>query len=284
MRDDSWFPWFPTVFKRATAHLTPAQDGLYRRLIDYYMETREPLPDNEIALARICGVSVECFKDASSILRAFFKEKDGLLFHDFCDNQLDLQDKRSRKRSEIASKAANARHKKNKLNQEHDCIKHTPSNASPLHKRATGQDRTGQDILLLSKDNNRGKLKNEFVLPDWIPKDLWDKFLEHRKKNKSPMTPYAQTLAIKELEKLAETGNHPIEVINQTIARGWKGFFELKQNQKGNYQNGKTRSQLADEAAERALARLNAMEEYEQQSDSEESGQLSIEGTGSPIL
>ena len=40
-------------------HLNPFQDGCYLRLVDHYMETRQPLADNDAALARIIGISVE---------------------------------------------------------------------------------------------------------------------------------------------------------------------------------------------------------------------------------
>ena len=42
-----WFPWYPERYKNKTLHLTVEQGGIYRRLIDHYMETRQPLPDND---------------------------------------------------------------------------------------------------------------------------------------------------------------------------------------------------------------------------------------------
>ena len=119
-----WYPFFPEEYKKATRHLTAEQDGIYRRLIDEYMETREPLPDNDIALARIAGVSEIKWLDAKRIVIAYFTHKNGMISHQFCDQQLDIQDKRSRRRSESAEKAAKKRWKNNKQKQPLKCAPH----------------------------------------------------------------------------------------------------------------------------------------------------------------
>src|SRR5215469_8498231 len=54
-----WFPWYPLEHRRDTYKLSLTEDGAYRRLIDEYMVNREPLPDDDAALARILGVSSE---------------------------------------------------------------------------------------------------------------------------------------------------------------------------------------------------------------------------------
>jgi uncharacterized protein YdaU (DUF1376 family) len=120
-------------------HLNPFQEGCYLRLIDEYMETRQPLQDNDGALARIIGISVdEWLRDASGIVRAFFTPRKGLLFQDRCDIVLREQDERSRKQSEKSKKGAEARwHKTNGID--------AAGIAKAMPKNATGQDRTRQE-------------------------------------------------------------------------------------------------------------------------------------------
>lgn len=113
-----WYPWDPVKFKAATMHLDDMQELYYRRMIDYYMITRSPLPHNEIALAKICGCSVECYKHASSMLEAFFEHANGMLMHDYCDKILDEQDIKTRFRTERAKKAALKRWKNKDKKQE----------------------------------------------------------------------------------------------------------------------------------------------------------------------
>lgn len=220
---DFWYPFYPAVFKADTMHLTAEQDGIYRRLIDHYMETRLPLPDNDAALARISGVSHECFKHASSILRAFFKQKNGMLHHKFCDGLLDNQDKRARKRSQIAQKAANKRWKQN---QEVECIVHAESNNDAMLGDATRQDKTRQ---ILSKDNiNKG-----FCLPEWIEETDWKDFEEMRKRIKKPLTDKARSLVVKKLDGFRNQGYNPKEILENSIVNAWSGVFEPKGHTKG---------------------------------------------------
>lgn len=108
-----WYPWNIKLFKADTMHLDPYQDGCYRRLIDHYMETRQPLPDNDAALARIVGDSLENWKNkAADSVRPFFtKSRDGTLRQKRCDIELSRQDKQTKRKSEAGSKGAEKRWK-----------------------------------------------------------------------------------------------------------------------------------------------------------------------------
>jgi uncharacterized protein YdaU (DUF1376 family) len=58
------------------------------RLIDHYMMTRAPLPCSDKALFRIVGCGVDEWVPISENVKAFFKAKDGLLHHEFCDETI----------------------------------------------------------------------------------------------------------------------------------------------------------------------------------------------------
>ena len=67
---------------------------------------------------------------------------------------------------------------------------------------------------------------NNSPLPDSIPISIWDEFKAHRKKLKKPMTEYAETLILCKLEKWrVESGANPIDVLNESIEKGWTGVF-----------------------------------------------------------
>lgn len=102
--NEYWFPWVPSRYKADTMHLTALQDGIYRRLIDHYMETKNPLPDNDMALARIAGVSPEEFAPHSEIIRAFFAKATGKLQLKKCDGILADQAERQKSYSERGRK------------------------------------------------------------------------------------------------------------------------------------------------------------------------------------
>lgn len=88
---DRWYKWFPGRYRGKTMHLTLEQDALYRRLIDHYMETGDPLPDNEGALARIAGIPLETLKSLLPDLLPFFQRKDGVLMLYRCELELSGQ-------------------------------------------------------------------------------------------------------------------------------------------------------------------------------------------------
>ena len=137
-----WYPLNPIEFRRDTYHLSAAEDGIYRRLIDEYMIAQAPLPDNDRALAAIARVGLEEWTDCADIVRRFFQAKDGKLFHKRCEQELDAQRMLHARRSHIAKEAATVRWSKEKRNQSDECLVHTGSNASAMLPDATRQDKT----------------------------------------------------------------------------------------------------------------------------------------------
>ena len=100
-----WFPWYPSKFKAKTMHLTDLEELYYRRAIDFYMETRKPLLDNDIALARIVGANPKDFAPYGQMLRQFFKpDGNGYLVNKTCDGLLSDQGERSKIYSENGKK------------------------------------------------------------------------------------------------------------------------------------------------------------------------------------
>lgn len=74
-------------------------------------------------------------------------------------------------------------------------------------------------------------------LPDWLDKEIWEAFLEMRKKIKKPLTPYAEQLAIKKLEKFRADGEDAQEILDRAIIGSWQGIYSLKDKRNGG-QNG----------------------------------------------
>ena len=72
-------------------------------------------------------------------------------------------------------------------------------------------------------------------VPDFVDKELWNDFLDMRKKLRKPATDKAQELLIKDLGKLNADGDDPNEVLRQSIKNSWQGLFPLKGGQNGVY-------------------------------------------------
>lgn len=107
-----WYAFHREKYKRDTLHLTLAQDGAYRRLLDAYYENGGPLPDNDVALARLIGVTLDEWMAVAGTVRAFFKPSNGKLVQKCCEEELRAQSMLGARRSEKASNAAKAKHQK----------------------------------------------------------------------------------------------------------------------------------------------------------------------------
>lgn len=168
---DFWFPWYPAIYRADTMHLTAEQDGIYRRLLDYYMESNQPLPESMIAIARIAGVDLSCLEHAWSMLGAYFKHRPGIGYtHKMCDRTLVDMNERREKRVSKAKTAASARHKKTQQIQGRLCYEHATSNHQALLGDATGQDNTGQKEESNSSNDKLLFARNDFESPPASPK------------------------------------------------------------------------------------------------------------------
>jgi uncharacterized protein YdaU (DUF1376 family) len=144
MKSDYWFPWYPAIYRADTQHLTAEQDGIYRRLIDFYMESQRPLPANDAALARIAGVSLECWSDAKRILIAYYTQCEingsHVLTHSMCEQVLAESSERMEKRSKAGQVAASKRWENKHKS------KDTNRNAIDMRKNATQHNITYTEL------------------------------------------------------------------------------------------------------------------------------------------
>jgi phage replication O-like protein O len=105
-----------------------------------------------------------------------------------------------------------------------------------------------------TKETLKETFTKEIILPDWLPLELWNEFKKYRTKIKKPLGLKAQQLNLAKLEKLKLAGNAPQAVIEQTLEKGWQGFFELPENKGGQHgfqsNNGKTSAGSGSEAEE----------------------------------
>lgn len=64
-----------------------------------------------------------------------------------------------------------------------------------------------------------------FQLPDWVPVEHWNAWLEVRTKKKVPNTTRALQIALCKLQALKEQGYPPDKVLDNAIEKGWRGIY-----------------------------------------------------------
>lgn len=93
----------------------------------------------------------------------------------------------------------------------------------------------------------------ELDLPDWLPRDAWVDWVEHRIAVKAPMTGRAATMAINHLAKLRAAGNDPVAVIEQSVRSGkWTDLYPLR-DQRGGFGAPGARQAAAEAEHQRFL-------------------------------
>lgn len=162
-----WYPFYPREFRRDTYHLCAAADGIYRRFIDEYMDTRRPLPDSDVALAAIARVSSDEWNVHREVVRAFFKPQDGKLFHKRCEQELHGQAMRLALRSAAGKEGAAVRWAKDKLYQSSKWQSNgngiatpmaTPSTLHKKDKKETSDGEIKASPYLIAALKNKGVL------------------------------------------------------------------------------------------------------------------------------
>lgn len=81
----------------------------------------------------------------------------------------------------------------------------------------------------LSNKSNKKPAPSAPVLPDWLPKESWNEWVEYRASIKAPLNAKASKLSIDKLAKLRAEGHDPVAVIDQSIFSGkWTDLYAIK--------------------------------------------------------
>ena len=99
---------------------------------------------------------------------------------------------------------------------------------SPTVVLPTGKERKGKEMEQKAPESAATEVA--FVLPDWIPFETWNAFLEMRKRIKKPATEFAKKLIVGKLEKFKSQGQDIVAILEKSITSGWQDVFEIKEN------------------------------------------------------
>lgn len=199
--------------------------GLFIEICSLYWIRLGELP-YALALQKLCNGDATVMQELSNldIIGVF----EGLIIIEFLDEQLDEFQKTSEKRAN----AANKRWKDAKGMQVH-----SKSNAIREEKRREEEkreDKKGQLVFPFDSEN---------FINQW---DIWKDFKnkEFKFKYKSLQSEQA---ALSQLNNLAN-GNEEtaIKIIHQSLANGYKGLFELKNNNNGRSTNEQIAQRFKD--------------------------------------
>lgn len=200
-----------------TAHLSWDEDMAYTRLLRAYYRRELPIPEGEAY--RLARANSRAQKEAvDSVLREFFDKRADGWHNKRADEEVTAYQAQSETNRRIARERTVQRSVNESLNEPST---NRPPNQEPLTK------------------NQKPKPEAmSVVLPTWLPVETWKVYEDHRRAKRAKLTPKAAELAIQTLETLRAAGHDPSAVIDQSVAQGWTGLFEIKRNNGRGLQDG----------------------------------------------
>lgn len=216
-----------------TGHLTPAEFGIYDRLLDHYYATEALLPPLERCYA-IARAMTRADKEAvARVLAEFFAEEpEGLYSQRRADKML----------AEALPKieAARANGKKGGRPPKPKAAKtetqwvptENPTETQPFENKKASQS---QSISSPTSKKQRGdtplKPPAAWAPPAWIPAPQWADFEAMRKAMRGvPFTDAARDGVVRELDKFRAKGHDPAALLAHAVTNGHRTVYEPRMN------------------------------------------------------
>jgi len=156
MTSRPWYAFYPKDYEQKTAHLTIMQDGAYRRLLDRYYMSGQPLPANAGLLHRVCrAFDAEERAAIDFVLGEFFT----LTEHGYVQDRVEEELRKAEDLSETRRNAANSRYA--------NAGTKAPANAEQKHTQSQSQSQ--ESPSLRSGDDQLGRRKSRRSLPEGFP-------------------------------------------------------------------------------------------------------------------
>ncbi len=192
-----------------TRHLEPMEDLIYRRLLDLYYLHERPLNEDASVVAKQIGLR-DMAATVRDVLNEFFERTDD----GYRSARADKEIAHYHSKIEQASKAGKASAER-RTNARSTDVQPT-NNQEPITNNHKPKKEKATDVA--------------FELPDWIPLETWNAFIDMRKRIKKPATDFAKKLIVGKLEKFKAQGHDVVAILEKSITSGWQDVFEPKEN------------------------------------------------------
>ena len=214
MAKDPAFLFYSSDFLNGVADLTMEERGQFITLL-CLQHQKGTLTDKTIRLS-LGSVSVD-------VLSKFSKDKDGNFFNERLQEEIEKRIQFTESRRNNGSKGGRPKNNTKPLGlAKHNLMEDVNENEN-------------EDV-----NTNVNKEKVELPFESYEFKDAWEQFKFYKKKEFkfTYKTKQSERAALKELLTLSK-GNEDIaiKIINQSLANGWKGLFNLKEDAKGTSNN-----------------------------------------------
>lgn len=228
---DAWMPLYIAEYTADTTRFTTEQHGAYLLIIMDYWRNGPP-PDDDVVLAQVAKLPPARWRAIRKILAPKFKIADGVWKHKRVEIELNKARNMNEQRS-IAGKASAA--KRWGSGNDDGGVTGDTTDAVTAEARENAPSPSSLQTSLprpeplpSPKKNGHSLAQAPFVLPDWIPAEHWNAWVEARKKKRNAPTDYALRLAVRKLENLRDEGYPPAQVLMNAAFNGYTGLWPPK--------------------------------------------------------
>lgn len=223
-----YFKFEPSEWENGNIQMLSREEkGLFIDLCAIYWSRLGDVPF-KLAVQKLCGGNANAFNSLCD--EQIIEVKDDMICIHFLNEQLVEFEDTSEQNRQNALKGWEKRREKKKSD-----------------RKATASKPQSESNAIREEKRREKKIKEDIKEIVFFPNDIllnekYKEFLNFRKEIKKKVAPSSIEANKKKLMKLAnEDPNKAVEIIEQSIANGWQGFFELKTvsngGQQRNYQN-----------------------------------------------
>ena len=260
-------------YMRDTAGLSVLEHGAYGLLLDTYYATEAALPEDYDHLYRVCRAMTDAEQSAvRKVADTYFSiNGDGRRHNGRADREIAVAQAALAKQRVSGAVAAEKRwstYRSTHRSTDESTHRSTGglTGGSAIQPPTTNHQPPTTSLQPSTKPKGNSNPKAAALarlswLPDWIPEEPWNGWLEVRKKKHVPDTDRAMRLVVKRLEQLRAAGEDIGAVLDQSTVSGWTKLYPVSLDR--SRPPGATLGERNRAAAAEAIRRMEAEQPQE---------------------
>ena len=198
-------------YQAATLHLSNEEDLAYRRLLDHYYDTEQPIKAG--ANPVLCRRLRVGLPELESVLSEFFELVDDCWKSEYCEGLL-VEYRAYTERQRTNGSKGGRGHKADAK----------PDKPTALPKKPSAKPTTNQEPLTTNQEpNKKTAVTSRFILPDWVNAEHWDTWHSGDKRKKA--TDRQKQMAVEKLDQWRLAGENHVGALENAAMSGYQGLF-----------------------------------------------------------
>ena len=219
-----------------TSHLSLEEEVVYFRLINFYYDSEQPIPEETQTVIRRLRLGNHS-ETVGLVLREFFDLQADGWHHKRCDEEIEKYHQKAERNKNVGKLGGRPK----KIND----LESNPKETQMVSKSNPDITLTTNHKPITTNQKPVVKTTTKIELPDWLPIKAWDEWVEYRRSSKKPMSQLASTKFLNQLETFVKDGYDPVKLIDLAIASGWRTVYprdeaKTKGNSKPEWMKGLT--------------------------------------------